>query len=423
MGQIRTCVLGAASALLLAACAGGGSEPVASASGTASGTVASASPTASVLVWADPTFVPALEQAAAAHLSATRVEVLIQPKTIVETRDQLPVLGPQGQGPDLLVGQSDWVGTYVDSGLLAPLALTAQASRFRPVSVAAFRYNQQDYGVPISTENLALLRNTDLAPDPPQTIEQMADEGLRLKKAKDVDLPIALPVGANGDPLHWYPLYSASGGYLFSQSPDGSYTTESLGVGEAGSIRAAQDLADLTERGVLEPEVTVGDATEAFTAGRAAYLISGPWAVEAARDAGVPLSVEAIPGFASTTRPLTQSLVSAQGFLLSAFARNRAAAQEFLSTTVMTTQTMDALFAASGQVPAWSDSFAAASADPVIKAFGEFADASVPMPNLSVMADVWVELGAAEVEVMTGAKPARTMRAAGAAIQSAIDAG
>jgi arabinogalactan oligomer/maltooligosaccharide transport system substrate-binding protein len=367
--------------------------------------------------------VPALEEAASAHLAATGVEVLITATTIAEARDQLPVLGPQGQGPDLLVGQSDWVGEYVDGGLLAPVGLAGMSGQFRPVSVAAFRYNQRDYGVPISTENLALLRNTELAPLPPQTIEQMAEEGLRLRKAKKVDLPIAMAVGANGDPLHWYPFYSASGGYLFSQSPDGSYTTESLGVGEDGSIRAAKDLAGLTEEGVLDPDVTVGEATEAFAAGRAAYLISGPWAVGTAKEAGIPLSVEAIPGFASTTRPLTQSLVTAHGFLLSAFARDGDAAQEFLTRTVMTTPTMDALFGAGGQVPAWSDSFAGASIDPVIRAFGEFADASVPTPNLAVMSEVWVELGAAQVEVMTGAPPTRTMRAAGEQIQAAIDAG
>ena len=315
------------------------------------------------------------------------------------------------------------MGEYVDGGLLAPVDLAGLSGQFRPVSVAAFRYNQKDYGIPISTENLALLRNTELAPLPPQTIEQMAKEGLRLRKAKKVDLPIALPVGGSGDPLHWYPFYSASGGYLFSQNPDGSYTTESLGVGEDGSIRAAKDLADLTEQGVLDRDVTVGQATEAFAAGRAAYLVSGPGAVETAKDAGIPLSVEAIPGFASTTRPLTRSLVSAQGFLLSAFARNAAAAQAFLTGTVMTTPTMDALFAAGGQVPAWSASFRAASADPVVRAFGEFADASVPTPNLAVMSDVWRELGAAQVAVMAGEPPARTMRAAGQQIQAAIDAG
>jgi arabinogalactan oligomer/maltooligosaccharide transport system substrate-binding protein len=409
----------AAATLLLAACASSdpGSDPSASAS-----TDPSASPSTTLLVWAEADLVPALEQAAATHLSTTGVDMFIQAKDLDEVREDLPVLAPQGQGPDLLVGQSDWVGTYVEGGLLAAVDLAGRSTSFRPVSVAAFRYSQKDYGVPISTESLALLRNTELAKQPPQTIEEMAREGLRLKKAKDVDLPIALPVGGNGDPFHWYPLYSASGGYLFGQSPDGSYTTESVGIGEEGSIRAAKDLADLTEQGALDPKVSPGDAVDAFTAGRAAYLISGPWAVEPARAADVPFTVEPIPGFASTTRPLSQSLVSARGFLLSAFSRNAAAAQEFLTATAMTTQTMDALAATGDQIPAWSETYEAAAADPVVKAFGDFADASVPTPNLAVMDDVWVELGAAQVDVMTGAPPARTMRAAGERVEAAIDA-
>ena len=238
-----------------------------------------------------------------------------------------------------------------------------------------------------------------------------------------MDLPIALPVGPRGDAYPWYPMYSAAGGYLYGQNTDGSYSPESIGVGEEGSIRAAEAMADLTDRGALDPDVTIGDAIDAFTTGRAAYFISGPWAVAPVRDAGIPYTVEAIPGFATTTRPLTQSLVTSKGLMLSAFAREAAAAQEFLTTSVMTTQTMDALYGASGEVPAWSASFTTASADPTIKAFGDFADASVPTPNLAVMAETWVALSQAEVDVMGGAGPAKTMRRAGDDIRAAIDAG
>lgn len=424
MHRFTTRALIAASLLALAACASGGSDGGASPSASASANQSpSGAPSASLLLWAEPAMVPALEVAATQHLNATGVEVIVQPKELDELRGSLPTLAPQGQGPDLFVGQSDWVGEFVDGGLLAPVDLAGQASQFRPVSVAGFRYNSRDYGVPISTENLALFRNTDLAPQPPQTIEEMAALGLKLKKAKEADLPIALPVGPTGDAYHWYPMYSAAGGYLFGQNPDGSYSPESVGVGEEGSIRAAQALADLTERGALDPEVTLGDAIDAFTAGRAPYFISGPWAVQPVRDAGIPYVVEAIPGFAATTRPLTQSLVTSKGLMLSAFARDAAAAQEFLTTTAMSTATMDALHAATGEVPAWAASFSVAAADPAVKAFGDFADASVPTPNLAVMADTWVALSQAQVDVMGAAGPARTMRSAGDEIRAAIDAG
>jgi arabinogalactan oligomer/maltooligosaccharide transport system substrate-binding protein len=415
-------VLAAASTLLLSACAGGsGASPSGSANPATA--AASASALTQVLVWADPAFAPTVEKLGADYEASTGVNVYVVEKDLSKTLDDLPTLAPQGQGPDLLVGQSDWVGQLVDDGLLAPMDLAGQAPRFRSVSTQAFRYSDRDYGVPISTENLALFRNTALAPVPPQTIEEMATAGLKLKKAGDVDLPIALPVGPQGDAYHWYPFYSASGGYLFGQNQDGSYSAESLGIGEEGGIRAAQALAELTDEGALDPAVTSSDAVDAFTAGRAAFLVSGPWAVQPAKDAGIPLSVEPIPGFASTTRALTQALVTSEGFMLSAFAKQPAAAEEFLKSAIMTTPAMDALFAASGQVPAWSESYSSAAADPIIKGFGDFADASVPTPNLAVMGDVWVSLSRAEVDVMEGSAPTRTMKRAGSEVQAAIDAG
>jgi maltose-binding protein MalE len=84
---------------------------------------------------------------------------------------------------------------------------------------------------------------------------------------------------------------------------------------------------------------------------------------------------------------------------------------------------MSALAAPGGLTPAWLDSYAAVSSDPVIKGFGTYADTSAPMPNLAEMDQVWPTLSQAQVDVMAGEDPTRTMKAAGREIQSAIDAG
>ena len=59
----------------------------------------------------------------------------------------------------------------------------------------------------------------------------------------------------------------------------------------------------------------------------------------------------------------------------------------------------------------------------MIKGFGDYADSSAPMPNLAQMDQVWPALSQAEVDVMSGENPTKTMKAAGREIQSAIDAG
>ena len=133
--------------------------------------------------------------------------------------------------------------------------------------------------------------------------------------------------------------------------------------------------------------------------------------------------VEAVPGFDSVLASRSQAMVTSQGLLQSAFARNPAGAQEYLATTAMTTGVMSALAAPGGLAPAWVDSYAVAASDPVIKGFGDYADSSAPMPNLAEMDLVWPALSQAEVDVMSGENPTKTMKAAGREIQSAIDAG
>lgn len=414
----RTMVVLAAAMLSLSACGGG--DP----SGQASSAPPAASPsTESLLIWADPTLVPAVQELAASHTAATGTPVKVESIDTGTMVGQLQSLAPQGKGPDLFLGRSEWVGSLSDQGLLAPVEVAAQESQFRAISIDAFTYGQKVYGVPFATENVALLRNTDLAGLPPESIEEMAEKGLALKKDKQVDVPIALPIGPDGDAYHWYPLYSASGGYIFGQDIDGGYTTESIGVGEAGSIRAAVDLSRLADQRAIDPDLTLEQSITAFAEGRTAYLIAGPDAVAPAQAAGVPFVVEAIPGFASTTRPLSQSLVTADGYMLSAFARGATQARDFLARTAMTTRAMDTLYAAGRQVPAWTASYATASSDAVIKGFGKVADASVPNPNLAVMDQVWQILDAAEVEVLGGAPAKATMRAAGDEVQAAVDAG
>ena len=110
-------------ALALTACGGG--NPDQSASGSASG---SASPATSILIWADDAHADAIEAAAASTPSPT-ISVVVQRMDLTEIRDKIPELAPQGQGPDLFFGQSDWVGELVDGGLLAPVDISARASQ------------------------------------------------------------------------------------------------------------------------------------------------------------------------------------------------------------------------------------------------------------------------------------------------------
>ncbi len=409
--------------LLLAACgSSGGDTADPSAEPSASG---SPEATSSILIWSDAAHAGALEASAAAHEEATGAAVVVETvgADLADVRDQFIQLAPQGQGPDLLVGLSDWVGRLADYGVLVPVDMAGRTANFRSVSTEAFTYQGRTYGLPFATDNVALLRNTDLAPDPPESIEVMARTGLELADENRKIVPIALPVGPAGDAYHWYPFYSAGGGQIFGSDPQGGYTADQVEVGQRGSIVAARQLARLTKDGALDPGLTADDALASFTAGRSPYLIAGPHSIDAVRQSDVPFVVEAVPGFDDVLGSRSEALVSAQGLLQSAFARNPADASQYLATTAMTTTVMSTLAAPGGLAPAWIASYELASSDAVISGFGDYADASAPLPNLAQMDLVWAPLSQAEADVMAGADPRRTLRATGVQIQAGIDAG
>lgn len=387
---------------------------------TPSGTDETAS--SEILIWADSAHYKALDDTAADYKSKTGVDVIVQKVDLSMIEANMQEYAPQGSGPDLFVGQGDWVGTFADGGLIDPVTLGDKVDSFRDVATAAFQYEDKSFGVPLITENVALLRNTVLAPEAPKSVEDMASAGLALKKAGKVELPIALPVGKHGDAYHWYPMYSAAGGYIYGLQADGTYDQTDVGVGKAGSVAAAKQLAKLSEEGAIDSRTAAGDATNAFAAGKTAFLIAGPWAVAPAQKAGISFAVEPIPGFASIKDSRSQAMVESEGLMLSAFAPHAEAAQQYLADTVMTTAFMDAMHQADTRAPAWTESYTKAATDPITKAFGDYADASVATPTLPTMDDAWTALSEAELDVIKGKDPAKTMKAAGDEIVEAAKA-
>ena len=137
---------------------------------------------------------------------------------------RLVTAAQSGKGPDIVVGAHDWIGNLVQNGTIDPVQLTdAQKAAFAPVAVKAVTFNGQVYGVPYAIENLALIRNTDLAPTAPATIEGLVAAGKTLKEAGKVSNIMALQVGQTGDAYHVYPLFSSAGGYLFGTKANGDY--------------------------------------------------------------------------------------------------------------------------------------------------------------------------------------------------------
>ncbi len=198
----------------------------------------------------------------------------------------------------MVVGAHDWIGNLVQNGAIDPVQLAAeQKAAFNETAIKAVTFNGQLYGVPYAQENLALIRNTDLAPEAPKTIEDLVATGKQLKAAKKATETLCLQVGQNGDAYHIYPLYTSAGGYLFGTSANGDYDPKDLGVGKPESIEAFKKIGALGEKGdgVLKRSIADTNSIATFTGKKCAFLVSGPWAMADVKKADITYDISADP--------------------------------------------------------------------------------------------------------------------------------
>lgn len=327
-----------------------------------------------------------------------------------------------GSGPDIVVGAHDWIGNLVQNGTIDPIQLAGgQRNAFQEIAVKAVTFNGQLYGVPYAVENLALIRNTDLAPTAPATVEDLVKAGQDLKAAGKASEIMCLQVGQNGDAYHIYPFYTSGGGYLFGTTASGDYDPKDLGVGKGGSVQAFQKIAALGEKGsgALKRSIGAENSIATFTGKKCAFLVSGPWAVTDIKKAGLSYDVSPIPGFAGG-KP-AQPFVGVQAFYVASKGKNKAVAQEFVANYLTRTEVAKALYDAEPRPPALTAALEQVKAsDPDAQKFLTAGEGGAILPAIPEMAAVWEPFGKAEAAIVGGANPASTVATAAKAISDKI---
>lgn len=414
MGISKGLALAAAVALGLTAC-GGSSDSGSSGSGAA------AESGSSLVIWADEKRAEPIGALAQTWGEENGVTVKVEQVNFDGMKDQFVRQAPQGQGPDILLGANDWAGEFVASGLVAPVDLGSSKESFVAASVNAFTIDGQTYGVPIATENILLFRNTKLAPDAPKNLDEMGANGLQLKKDGKTQYPVGLQVGDKGDAYHAYPFLSGAGGYFFG-GPDaqGNYDTSDIGLTSPGGIKWAEAFSEWGKQGIVKSTFVGDDLTNAWSQGKLAYWITGPWNKEVVEKAAdkAPFSAEGLPSWEGSDSP-SVPIVGAQGFYLNQSSKNVTTAQAFLDAT-LNTEFMDSVFAADPRPPAWKDSLEAAKGDPIIKAVAEFGSDGFPNLPYAAMGPMYEEVGLAEKRILDGANPQKTMEEAQANVEKRI---
>src|SRR5699024_1211562 len=310
------------------------------------------------------------------------------------------------------------------------------------VGIDAVTYDGQTYGVPYAVETLALFANNELTDVPePGSLEELisaAEDG----GAENI---LSLPIGESGDPYHMQPIYTSAGGYLFGTDSEGNPDPADLGVGEEGSLVAADKISELGEQGVLKNSITGDNSISLFAEGKAAYLISGPWALADVRDSGIDFTVSPIPGFegmepAAPFAGVNSVYVAADAanagcaavepaapfagvnsLYVASNAANAGFAQQFMTDVASSPDVAEAMYEANPLPPVNLQlREQIASSDEHVMIFAEAAEAADPMPAIPAMAAIWEPLGIAQANIVGGADPHPTMTSAGEEIAAAI---
>lgn len=424
-------------ALALSACGGGvtaSSEPsedsTGGASPEASGEAAPAEgeeevPTrsdADLVIWTDAVKVDAVTAVGDTFAEDNGISVDVQVVSS-DLQSNFVTANSAGNGPDVVVGAHDWLGNLVQNGAIVPLQLSAdQLSGYDETAVQATTYEGQLYGVPYGVEALALYRNTDVAPDEVASLDEAIAVGQAAVDAGDVESALNLPVGDNGDAYHMQPVLTSMGGYLFGYDEETGYDAADLGLDSEGAIAAATKIGELGESGsgVLRRSLSGDNTIALFTEGDAAFLVSGPWALNDVRASGVPYAVQPVPGFEGQGD--AQPFMGAQAFMVASNAQNAAFAQEFVNNGVNNVEAMQTMFDLAQLPPALTEVRDAIAEDnPDIAVFAEAAEGANPMPALPAMSAVWEPLGTAYAAIVGGADPTSTMEQTAETIRTAIE--
>ena len=417
--------IGPAAAMLLvmtaAACGGGSGSGSASTDNSPSPSAEAGGGDADLLVWTDALKIDAVKEVAESFGEANGITVKVQ-EISEDLQGSFVTADAAGNGPDVVVGAHDWIGNLVQNGAIDPLNLTPEElSGYSEKAVQATTYDGKLYGVPYGIEALALYRNTEVVPDEPATMDDAIAAGEAAVKAGKVDSALNLPVGELGDAYHMEPILTSFGGYIFAYDDATGYDAQDVGIGKEGSIKAAEEISRLAKAKVLRTSISGDNSIALFTSGKAAYLVSGPWALADVKKAGFDYGIQPVPGFDG--QEAAAPFMGAQAFMVAANGKNKDIAQEFVNNGVNSEEAMMTLFEGT-QLPPAMTAVQDQVDDPDLVVFTDAANVGAPMPAIPAMASVWEPLGKAYSAIVSGKDPVATIKSAGDTINKAIaDAG
>jgi maltose/maltodextrin transport system substrate-binding protein len=304
-----------------------------------------------------------------------------------------------GKGPDIFCWPHDRVGEWAKAGLIVPVRPPARVrDAIEPAAWDAFTYRGKVWGYPLAIEAIGLVYNKALVPSPPASFEEVVKLDARLAAQGRK----AILWDYNKSFFTW-PLLAAGGGYVFARDEQGDYDPAKVGVNTPGAIAGATLLGDLVRDGTMPRGAGYAEMEAAFARGEVAMMITGPWAWDNARRAGIDFGVAPIP---SVGGHAAKPFVGVLGCMIGAPSRAKDLAREFIEWHLLR---VDSLKAINADVPLGTPAnkafYAELSGDPAIAATMENARRGEPIPNIPETGRFFTAMDAA-LEAITNGRQA-----------------
>lgn len=324
--------------------------------------------------------------------------------------------------PDILLGPHDWIGYLVQEQVIEPWSISPHhRTSFVQRALEAVTYEGQLYGLPYTMDSPILIRNTDLAPEPPTSFEELITSGERLRKTGRAEQIMAVPVGPDGEPFYMYPLLLAAGGRVLGNGANGGIDPSIVNLSLPESVAALEQFRRLGEKGlgVLHRGIGEQQAVDLFLSHRTPYLICCCWALGEIRRSGVPYAITPIPAFAghSPVRPL----VSVESFLLIRHGKNKTIARDWVTHHLTRTDVTLALLQEQPRPPArqYAD-YDFIGRDPDIRSVHQIWLDGDLMPSTPQMIRLWPALAAVELQLISGVAPTTVLRRLGQVLHDSV---
>ncbi len=321
---------------------------------------------------------------------------------------QIALDGPAGVGPDLFAAPHDKLGELVNSGhVAATVSPDSVKSGVLGACAQALTYNGKMYGYPVSAETYALFYNKDLISENevPKTWDDLAAFAKKFNSANPGKQAFVMDVGS----AYYTIVFTTSeGNRLFG--PSGTDTTKT-NINTDASIKGMKFFQSLRSAlDVPAADLSTSYADAAFSSGKAALHITGPWNIKPFSDAGLNFGVAPLPALPGNDKPCA-SFSGTRAMFVSAYSDHPAEAADF-AKFLISPEMQKLRFDITGAMP----SINVKVESPYIPGFLAQLDYAFPMPSIPQMNGYWAAMGNASANIWNGADVKKELDAANEAI-------